>query len=86
MSRGQSKNVSDNVVLRAIQNHDDRAVTTKEMADQLGYTAQGMLKRLNALNERGEIVKKSVGSRAVVWWITDYDGGDTRSFPDSDNQ
>jgi len=70
--------MSDEELIAAISDHPDRAVTAEEVAEQLDFTKQGILKRLNSLSDAGEIVKKKVGARAVVWWVPeDQDERDT---------
>jgi len=61
--------MSDESILEAMQSHPDRAVTASELAELLGMSSTGILNRLDELSERGEVRKKKVGGRAVVWWV-----------------
>ena len=61
--------MTDSDIKGVIRSHQDRAVTVGEVADELDVTPQAALQRLDELNERGEVVKKKVGARAVVWWL-----------------
>jgi len=71
MSRGRKPTVADDELIAAIREHDDRAVTTNEVAALVDIKRAGTYERLKQLAERGEIEKKDVGSRAVVWWVND---------------
>jgi predicted transcriptional regulator len=68
---GRSKDTSDEEILRAIALHSDKAVTSSEIAEQVDMTSAGVNKRLRDLAESGDIVRKEVGARAVVYWVTD---------------
>ena len=43
--------------------------TATEVADELGIVRRTALNKLNELAEDGQIHKKKVGGRAVVWWM-----------------
>jgi len=66
---GQRKIMTDGEIKDVISSHQDRAVTAAEVAERLEVTPQAALQRLDKLSERGEVVKKKVGARAVVWWL-----------------
>jgi predicted ArsR family transcriptional regulator len=38
------------------------------MACELDLSADGLRRRLLKLEEKGEVVSKTVGANAVVWW------------------
>lgn len=42
--------------------------TAKEVADELGIVRRTAYNKLTELSEHGELKKKKVGGRAVVWW------------------
>jgi predicted transcriptional regulator len=87
MSKGRSKTMSDEEIVEAIRNHPDRAVTAREISDVVGMTSSGILKRLDKLAERGEVTRKKVGGRAVVWWAKDYSAESfARDAPSSESQ
>jgi predicted transcriptional regulator len=78
--------MTDTELTEIITNHDDRAVTASEVADAANMTNAGVLKRLNDLAQRGIVSKKEVGSRAVVWWVSDGYSSAARSSPAGDSQ
>ena len=45
-----------------------RVVTAREVADAVGCSRDTALEKLHELDDRGEVVRKKVGGRAVVWW------------------
>ena len=69
--RGRKPETSDSEILQAIRLHPDRAVTASEIAEKVGMTNAGVNKRLDKLAENGDIVRKEVGARAVVYWLTE---------------
>jgi len=69
MTRGRPRQMTDDEIIDAIQQHPDRAVTAVELAEGFDMTSAGILKRLNQLHEQGELRKKRVGGGAVVWWV-----------------
>ena len=71
MSRGRSKTMSDEEIIETIRSHPDEVVTAQEVAEEIGMTPAGVLKRLDELAEQAVVTKKKVGSRAVVWWVNE---------------
>lgn len=69
-SPGRNREVSDTEILRAIRLHVDEAVTASEIAEAVGMSGPGVNKRLSNLVERGDVVRKEVGARAVVYWCS----------------
>lgn len=55
-------------VLAAIQGADDPVVTTNDVASVLGCSTESARQKLVSLHENGEVERKEVGARAVVWW------------------
>ena len=47
---------------------DNEPLTAKEVAEELGVVRRTAYNKLSDLEERGDLRKKTVGSRAVVWW------------------
>jgi predicted ArsR family transcriptional regulator len=47
---------------------DHEPLTAKEVAEELSVVRRTAYNKLDALKERGDLRKKKVGSRAVVWW------------------
>lgn len=43
-------------------------VSASEVAEEFDISNRAALNKLEKLQERGEIERKNVGSRAVVWW------------------
>lgn len=43
-------------------------LSATDIADYFGISNRAALNKLNELHERGQINRKNVGSRAVVWW------------------
>lgn len=48
-------------------------VTAGEVGDDLGVSSRAALNKLNELAERGDVERKKVGGRSVVWWIPEED-------------
>lgn len=69
MSKGRRPVVTDSRLIDVIEASDDKAVTTKEVAEKVEIGRAGTYERLVQLAEDGVIRKKEVGSRAVVWWV-----------------
>jgi len=51
---------------------DDPALTSAEVAEALGMSQQGASARLTSAAAHGVVERKTVGARAVVWWIEGY--------------
>lgn len=69
-SPGRKRDVSDAEILQAIALHPDPIVTASEVADAVGITSQGVNSRLQELVEVDLVVRKDVGARAAVYWLT----------------
>jgi predicted transcriptional regulator len=46
-------------------------ITATELSDAVDMTRQGVNNRLSELVESGHLRSKQVGSRAVVYWLTE---------------
>jgi len=56
-------------VVAAIHDHDDPVVTATELAENLPVTSRTVTNRLRELAAGGEVERKDVGGRAVVYWL-----------------
>lgn len=61
--------VTKDRVLEAVASHPDPTVTAREVADALGCSPDAARKKLVRLHEAGDVQRKKVGGRAVVWWL-----------------
>ena len=50
---------------------DHEPLTASEVAEELGIVRRTAHNKLSTLEERGDLRRKKVGSRAVVWWRPD---------------
>lgn len=58
--------VTPNDALAVFTDHEPR--TAKEIAEELEIVRRTAYNKLEKLEERGDLKKKKVGGRAVVWW------------------
>lgn len=63
--------MSDDEIIKTVAQHDDKAVTAGEVAKNVEISRAGVLQRLDKLADEEVVTKKKVGSRAVVWWVSD---------------
>lgn len=49
----------------------DEPMTGTEIGTELGLSNRAALNKLNTLHDRGDVHRKEVGARAVVWWLSD---------------
>jgi predicted transcriptional regulator len=68
---GRKPTVSDEEILRAVRVHPEPVITAKDIVEQIELTRQGVHNRLEDLVEEGYLKRKEVGSRAVVYWLSD---------------
>jgi predicted transcriptional regulator len=61
-----SEEITLDETLSIFSDHEPR--TAKEVAEELGCVRRTAYNKLSELADRGEIEKKKVGGRAVVWW------------------
>ena len=78
---GRKREVTDEEILRAIRLHADPVVTAPEVADIVDMSSQGVNKRLRQLADQELVIRKEVGSRAVIYWLSD--AGRDRLSPSS---
>ena len=58
-------------VLAAFAQSEDLVLTASEIAETLGISRRTALRKLETLEENGQVQRKDVGARAVVWWIAE---------------
>ena len=63
--------VTPDRVLDAVATHPDPTVTAREVGEAVGCSTSAARKKLTALHEHGDVERKKVGGRSVVWWLTD---------------
>lgn len=61
-------------IREAVASADEPVVTAREVAEVLGCSREAAYQKLSQLTEDGQIGKKKVGGRAVVWWLADASG------------
>lgn len=44
-------------------------VTAREVSEEFSITSRAALNKLNKLHARGDVRRKKVGGRSVVWWL-----------------
>lgn len=73
--------VSDEDILAAIDHAPGPVATAAELADVLPIGRRAIRERLLDLTDRGDVARKTVGARSVVWWrTTDEDDEETPNF------
>lgn len=55
----------------AVLDERDEPLTGTEVGNVLEISNRSALDKLNELHERGDIERKKVGGRSVVWWLAD---------------
>jgi CTP-dependent riboflavin kinase len=68
---GRQKRVDDVEILRQMILHPDPVITSKELSERVDYSQDGARRRLHDLREKSYVTSRTVGSNAVVWWVTD---------------
>lgn len=61
----------DSEILREMVLFPHPVATASDLADELGYSTDGMRGRLKHLEQEGYVSSRDVGARATVWWVTD---------------
>ena len=85
-SIGRDPIMEDKEIIQFMRNDEQPVLTAKEIAANFDVTSAAVNKRLNSLKQDGTVVKKRVGSAAVVWWAQTDSDEKTRSSPESVNQ
>ena len=70
---GRKPRVTDEEILHVFREADAPVLTASEVAADLPISHSGVNPRLRALADSGQLSRKEVGSRAVVWWIDTSD-------------
>jgi len=68
---GRNPTISDADLLREVRLLPDPVVTATEVSEAIDMTRQGAYNRLSELVDAGYLRSKQVGSRAVVYWLTE---------------
>lgn len=69
-------------VREVVRDHSDPVVTTSDVATALDCSTEAARRKLQELHEEDEVSRKSVGARAVVWWLSDADSEPNPVNPD----
>lgn len=67
---GRKRETTDEEILMAFAKHPEPVITASEVADRVGMTNAGINKRLQSLADDGLIIRKEVGARAVIYWLS----------------
>lgn len=67
---GRKPTVTDREILEVFREVSDPALSTTEVADELGFSQPGTLKRLRSLEEEHLLGRKKIGN-SNAWWLTD---------------
>lgn len=73
---GRPKKVTSDKILKFVRTHEDPVVTAGEIADEFNMTNNGVNYRLRQLEDDGELVSKTAGSSAKVWYCADFERSD----------
>lgn len=65
---GRKPTVSDEEILAIFESHQDPFLSTAEVSEELGFSQQGTLKRLQSLEEDDHLQKKKAGG-SLIWWL-----------------
>jgi DNA polymerase/3'-5' exonuclease PolX len=63
--------VTSEKVIDALESIADPVATATEVGEEIDCTGQAARKKLNQLHETGKVERKTVGTRAVVWWLSE---------------
>lgn len=67
---GRKRETTDNKILTEIALHPEPVITASELAERVGMTNAGINKRLQQLVDEDLVVRKEVGARAVIYWLS----------------
>jgi len=68
----------DEDLKKVFREADDPVLSAVEVAEELDVTQQAAHKRLSNAHDYGNIKRKTVGARAVVWWLPGHDEDSSR--------
>lgn len=72
-------------VIQFVRKHDRPFVTSREVAERFDSVSRRTINnRLNTLHERGQLGKRKIGARSVVWYP--QTAVDSASRPASESQ
>lgn len=74
---GPEKAVTDDRIIRAMEQTDYPFITTAMLQDITGYSDQWVRERLEKLEKDGRIEREKVG-RHWVYWLPDYNYAGSR--------
>lgn len=57
-------------------------MTGTEIGERFGISNRAALNKLNTLHDRGDVRRKKVGGRSVVWWLPDKESSVTGVDPE----
>jgi predicted nucleotidyltransferase len=60
-------------VLSVLESIATPVATATEVGEKIGCTGQAARKKLDQLHDTGDVERKTVGARAVVWWLSEDD-------------
>lgn len=72
-------------VLEVMRVTDTPVATAREIADVIGCTPEAVRQKLELLDEQERVERRKVGSRAVVWWLTEGQSLDVDGRHDPDD-
>lgn len=73
--------VTTSDTLAALRAHTEPVATAGDLTETLDVSAETVRRHLTTLQERGDVARKEVGARAVVWWAIDSDRDDAPAAP-----
>lgn len=65
----RAKTIEDERIIGEFQNSPGPVDTAPDLAERLPLTADAIRRRLRDMEEEGRVKSRTVGSRAVVWWV-----------------
>jgi len=72
-------------VLQFVREHSRPFVTSREVAERFDTVSRRTINnRLNTLHGQGELGKRKIGARSVVWYL--QSAADSASLPASESQ
>jgi biotin operon repressor len=72
MSKGQTRGkIDDEQILNVIKESDSGFSTAPDIASKLGYSRQGIDKRLRALRDRGLVKQEKLNPKMAIWRLAE---------------
>ncbi|MFK8215448.1 winged helix-turn-helix transcriptional regulator [Haloferax volcanii] len=66
---GRKPTVTDGEIISIFESHEDPFLSTAEVAEELNFSQQGTLKRLQSLESESYLSKKKAGG-SLIWWLS----------------